>query len=100
MTDRSPYALLLVQIAIGQYLAVPPGVVRARQRLDRDLGLDPFDVALIATALGDKLSVELPLDEVDDAATVAAFARCVERALRSADFDDHGPDTQPTPRCA
>lgn len=96
MTDRSPYALLLVQIAIGQFLGVAPGTIHARQRLDRDLHLDPFDMALIATALGGRLDVEVRLDDVDDAATVGAFARCIEQALLSATVDEV-PDTE---RCA
>jgi acyl carrier protein len=92
---RAPYAVLLVQLAIARYLRVAPGEVRARHRLQDDLGLDAFDVALVAVGLSDQLGVDVPLDDVDDAATVAALAGCFARALeederrRALDGDGH-----------
>src|SRR4051812_18238981 len=51
--DYAAYSILLVQVAVARYLGVRPSDVRARHRLREDLGLDAFDVALVAIALGD-----------------------------------------------
>jgi acyl carrier protein len=79
--QAAAYSILLVQVAIARYLGIRPSEVRARHRLRDDLGLDAFDVALVAVAIGDQLGVEVSLEDVDDAATVNAFARCITEAL-------------------
>jgi acyl carrier protein len=92
--DYPAYALLFVQITLGRYLAIPASEVRPRQRLAEDLGLDAFDVALVALAIGDRLAIDVSLERVDDTATVEALAAYVGRALATR-YDD-GDEEMPT----
>ncbi len=80
--SHAAYALLVTQIGFARYLTLRAGDIRARDRLREDLGLDAFDVALIAVDLQTRLEIEISLDRLRQTSTVNDFATCVALAIR------------------
>ena len=77
-------ARLVVQLVVGRYLGISPVDVRLRHRLAADFGLDAFDIALVAVALGDRLGIEIPLEHFDSHATIETLVREVARVIEGA----------------
>ncbi len=60
-----------VRCAVAQHLDVEATEIRSMHRFDRDLGLMPLDVVLIALRLEEVENVELPIDDLDAVHKVA-----------------------------
>ena len=84
-TDRSPYALLVVQVAVARFVGVNPGAICGRHRFEADLRLDSLDVALVALTIAAQLEIEVSLTEIEEATTVDALAACFARILSEKD---------------
>ncbi len=72
----------IVRCAVARHLDVEPADVRSWHRFERDLGLNPLDVTLIALDLEEIEDIELPIDRLHELRTVAeltALARAVVR---------------------
>jgi acyl carrier protein len=78
---------------VARHLDVAAGEIALRQHLERDLGLDPLDLVLIALRLEDIEHLEFPLAALESAQTVSDLTgilrsvRDSERALLAAQLD-------------
>lgn len=73
-----------VRHRIAAHLDLPAEVIAPERELDRDLGLDAFDLALVALKLEGELSLDFPLALLDSIRTVGDFAKLVEHLDRVA----------------
>jgi acyl carrier protein len=76
-----PLTTYTVRVAIARFRGVPTPNVDLRHVFDRDLGMDAFDLALVAFEIAEALGVDIALRGVDEKDTVGALADRVEDAL-------------------
>src|SRR5262249_45395717 len=75
-----------VRCAVAQHLDVQSTEIRSTHRFERDLGLRPLDVVLIALRLEEVQNVELPIDGLDAVYKVADLTALLRAVL---DNDEH-----------
>jgi acyl carrier protein len=75
-----------VRCAIAQHLDVQSTDIRSTHRFERDLGLRPLDVVLIALRLEEVENVELPIEGLDAVYKVADLTALLRTVL---DSDEH-----------
>lgn len=80
--DRLDYAMFVVRTALGRYERMPAEAIRPDHQLHADLGVDAFDLALVAVRIEDELDVDLDLGDVafEEKTTVRDLASLVARA--------------------
>jgi acyl carrier protein len=74
----------LVRQVVARHLAVAPCEIAPMQHLERDLGLDPLDLVLIALRLEDIEQIEFPMSRLEGAETVGDLTRIL-RAVRASE---------------
>ncbi len=79
----------VVRSAVAQHLDIEPSLVRSWHRFERDLGLHPLDVILIALELEEIEEVELPIDHLDELRTVAELTVLLRSMVRK-NSAEHG----------
>jgi len=70
-----------VRCAVAQHLEVESADIQSKHRLDRDLGLQPLDIVMIAFRLEEVENVELPIDELDAIHKVADLTALLRTAI-------------------
>ncbi len=78
-----------VRCAVAQHLDIESGEVRPTHRFERDLGLHPLDVVLIALRLEEVENVELPIDGLDSVHKVSDLTALLRSVIAN---DNHGAD--------
>lgn len=68
----------IVREVVSRYLELDTSEVDLDQHLDRDLGLDPLDLVLIALRLEEIESVVFPMERLGTAVTVQDLASILE----------------------
>jgi acyl carrier protein len=76
-----------VRCAVAQHLDVQSSDIRPTHHLERDLGLHPLDIVLIALRLEEVEHVELPIDELNDVHKVADLTGLLRAVIAN---DNHG----------
>ncbi|MBX3192409.1 MAG: acyl carrier protein [Labilithrix sp.] len=71
----------IVQNALACHLRTPEASFDAALELERDLGLDPLDLVLIALGLEEAVGVEFPVALLEGVRTVGDVARLVSTWL-------------------
>jgi acyl carrier protein len=76
----------IVRRAVAQHLDIHLTEIRTTHRFERDLGLRPFDIVLIALRLEEVENVEVPIDRLDNVHKVADLTALLRTAIAN---DNH-----------
>jgi acyl carrier protein len=71
----------LVRSALCLYLDRDPKTVHGPDRLDADLGMTTLDIVLVALHLEDLMTIELPIEKIEDVHTVSEFVRFIHATV-------------------
>lgn len=97
MAHADPLGRVVVHRALAAHLGIEVEAIDHDQRIDRDLGLDAFDLVLIALRLEEYAPEqgEFPVEVLDPAMTVRELAAVYLSwsAPGDAEDDNKGPDT-------
>jgi acyl carrier protein len=78
----------LVRVALAAYLDSKPSEIDPNAELERDLGLEPLDLALIVFRLEEFADAEFSISDLEDVVTVGDFEAIVTEWMRSASIHD------------
>lgn len=67
----------IVRRELSSHIGLPPSEIGRDRRLDRDLGLDPLDLVLLALRLEDREGAEFPVAELAGVRTVGDLVAVV-----------------------
>jgi acyl carrier protein len=85
-----------VRVALGLYLDLKPAEIDTDADLQKDLGLEPLDLVLIAFRLEEFADAEFSISDLEGVVTVGDFEAVVREWVRETKNDDV--DEEPRPR--
>jgi acyl carrier protein len=71
----------LVRAALAHHLDCDPGKIHTRQHLQADLDLTPLELIVIALEIEELVGVAIPVEALDDVATVGDFLSFMSHAV-------------------
>lgn len=74
-----PRSFFRVRALVARHVRAPANQVRPHQALRAELGIDQFDLALIAMQLEDQIGVEVPFHAIRYATTVRDLSECIDQ---------------------